>query len=30
MQAYYLGEKDAKTALDDAAEHWNKVIAEYR
>ena len=29
MQAYFLGEKDARTALDDAAEYWNKVIAEY-
>jgi len=30
MQRFYLGEKNAKAALDDAAEYWNKVIAEYR
>lgn len=27
-QEYLLGKKDAQTALDDAVEHWNKVILE--
>ncbi len=30
MQAYYLGQKDAQTALDDAVDSWNKIIAEYK
>jgi len=29
-QEYFLGRKDAKTALDDAVEYWNKVIREAR
>jgi multiple sugar transport system substrate-binding protein len=29
-QEYFLGKKDAKTALDDAVEYWNKVIREAR
>lgn len=30
IQAFYLGQKTAKTALDDAAEYWRKVIQEYK
>jgi multiple sugar transport system substrate-binding protein len=30
VQEYLLGRKDAKTALDDAAEYWDKVIREVR
>jgi multiple sugar transport system substrate-binding protein len=30
MQAYYLGRKDAKAAVDDAAAYWNQVMAEYK
>ncbi len=29
-QEYFLGKEDAKTALDDAVEYWNKVIREAR
>jgi ABC-type glycerol-3-phosphate transport system substrate-binding protein len=29
-QEYFLGKKDAQTALDDAADYWNKVIKEAR
>ncbi len=29
-QEYFLGEKDAKVALNDAVEYWNKVIREAR
>ncbi len=30
VQEYFLGKKDAKTALDDAVEYWNKTIREAR
>ena len=30
IQAYFLGQKDAKTALDDAAAYWNEKLAEYK
>jgi multiple sugar transport system substrate-binding protein len=30
MQEVFLGEKEAKEALDEAAELWNKILAEYR
>ena len=29
-QEYFLGKKDAQTALDDAVEYWNKIIQEAR
>jgi len=29
-QEYFLGRKDAKTALDDAIQYWNRVIREAR
>ena len=29
-QEYFLGKKDAQTALDDAVDYWNKVIKEAR
>ncbi len=30
VQAYWMGQKTAKDALDDAADHWNEVIEAYR